>query len=122
MVNRLPDVFAIPSEVKTTSTFSCSRDLVLIRNELTPPAKWPPARVIAIHPGRDRITRVVDRQSGRQRWAECSGLSVQAPDAESISSPLAIYDARERAAPLSALRASLYRPPIYIYVMMADGV
>ena len=35
-------------------------DLVLIRNELTPPAKWPLARVTAIHPGGDGITRVVD--------------------------------------------------------------
>ena len=36
----------------------------------------------------------------------CSGLSVQASDAESISPPLVIYEARERAAPLSALHAS----------------
>ena len=35
-------------------------DLVLIRNELTPPAKWPLARFITIHPGSDGITRVVD--------------------------------------------------------------
>ena len=35
-------------------------DLVLIRSELTPPAKWPLARVTAIHPGSDGITRVVD--------------------------------------------------------------
>ena len=35
-------------------------DLVLIRSELTPPAKWPPARVTATHPGNDGITRVVD--------------------------------------------------------------
>ena len=35
-------------------------DLVLIRSELTPPAKWPLARVAAIHPGSDGITRVVD--------------------------------------------------------------
>ena len=34
--------------------------LVLIKSELTPPAKWPLAHVIAIHPGRDGITRVVD--------------------------------------------------------------
>ena len=35
-------------------------DLVLIRCELTPPAKWPIARITAIHPGSDGITRVVD--------------------------------------------------------------
>ena len=35
-------------------------DLVLIRSELTPPAKWPLARVAAIHRGSDGITRVVD--------------------------------------------------------------
>ena len=35
-------------------------NLVLIRSELTPPAKWPIARVTAIHPGSDGITRVVD--------------------------------------------------------------
>ena len=35
-------------------------DLVLIRNELTPPAKWPIARITAIHPGSDGLTRVVD--------------------------------------------------------------
>ena len=35
-------------------------DLVLIQNELTQPAKWPLARVNAIHPGSDGITRVVD--------------------------------------------------------------
>ena len=35
-------------------------DLVLIRSELTPPAKWSIARITAIHPGSDGITRVVD--------------------------------------------------------------
>ena len=35
-------------------------DLVLLRSQLTPPAKWPFARVTAIHPGSDGITRVVD--------------------------------------------------------------
>ena len=35
-------------------------NLVLIRSELTPPAKWPIAGITAIHPGSDGITRVVD--------------------------------------------------------------
>ena len=35
-------------------------EIVLVRNELTPPAKWPIARITAIHPGSDGITRVVD--------------------------------------------------------------
>ena len=35
-------------------------ELVLVRNELTPPAKWPIARISAIHPGRNGFTRVVD--------------------------------------------------------------
>ena len=35
-------------------------DLVLIRSELTPPAKWPMARITAIHQESHGITRVVD--------------------------------------------------------------
>ena len=35
-------------------------ELVLVRYELTPSAKWPLARIITIHPGSDGITRVVD--------------------------------------------------------------
>ncbi|XP_076284633.1 uncharacterized protein LOC143211095 [Lasioglossum baleicum] len=34
-------------------------DLVLVRDERTPPAKWPLARVTALHPGKDDVTRVV---------------------------------------------------------------
>ncbi|XP_076294560.1 uncharacterized protein LOC143215865 [Lasioglossum baleicum] len=34
-------------------------DLVLVRDERTPPAKWPLARVTDIHPGKDDVTRVV---------------------------------------------------------------
>ncbi|XP_071579556.1 uncharacterized protein [Temnothorax nylanderi] len=34
-------------------------DLCLIRNEITPPSKWPLARITAMHPGTDGQTRVV---------------------------------------------------------------
>ncbi|XP_071650743.1 uncharacterized protein [Temnothorax longispinosus] len=34
-------------------------DLCLIRNEITPPSKWPLARITATHPGADGQTRVV---------------------------------------------------------------
>lgn len=34
-------------------------DLVLIRDEALPPAKWPMAKIIEKHPGKDGITRVV---------------------------------------------------------------
>ncbi|XP_076301671.1 uncharacterized protein LOC143219688 [Lasioglossum baleicum] len=34
-------------------------DLVLVRDERTPPARWPLARVTELHPGKDNITRVV---------------------------------------------------------------
>ena len=74
---------------------------MLIRSELTPPAKWPLARVTIIHPGRDGITRVVDLRRGTttlrrpiakvtrsyasnprikdpvwRRWAEYSGFNL----------------------------------------------
>jgi len=38
--------------------FSIGR-LCLIRNKLTPPTKWPLARIIAVHPGKDGLVRVV---------------------------------------------------------------
>ena len=34
-------------------------DLVLITNELSPPADWPVARVIELHKGSDGLVRVV---------------------------------------------------------------
>lgn len=34
-------------------------DLVLVRQETTPPARWPLARVIDVHSGHDRLPRVV---------------------------------------------------------------
>ncbi|XP_076294567.1 uncharacterized protein LOC143215872 [Lasioglossum baleicum] len=34
-------------------------DLVLVRDERTPPANWPLARVTELHPGKDDVTRVV---------------------------------------------------------------
>ncbi|XP_046142834.1 uncharacterized protein LOC123988088 [Osmia bicornis bicornis] len=34
-------------------------NLVLIKDERTPPSKWPLARVTQLHPGRDNLTRVV---------------------------------------------------------------
>lgn len=34
-------------------------DIVLIRDELTPPTHWPLARVEELHPGRDGLVRVV---------------------------------------------------------------
>ncbi|XP_015124592.1 uncharacterized protein LOC107046482 [Diachasma alloeum] len=40
--------------------------LVLIMDEREPPAKWPLARVIKIHPGHDHLTRVVTLRKGHQ--------------------------------------------------------
>ena len=34
-------------------------DLVLIKNEISPPAQWPVARVINVHPRKDGLPRVV---------------------------------------------------------------
>jgi len=33
--------------------------LCLIRNEITPPTRWPLARIVDIHPGEDGLVRVV---------------------------------------------------------------
>ncbi|XP_015122055.1 nuclear pore complex protein Nup54 [Diachasma alloeum] len=41
--------------------------LVLITDEREPPAKWPLARVIEIHPGQDNLTRVVTLRKGHQK-------------------------------------------------------
>ena len=51
------------------------------------------------------------RSSIWRRWAEFWEFDVQTPDAESVSPPLAIFEAHERAAPLSAHQASLTAPP-----------
>ncbi|XP_063994494.1 uncharacterized protein LOC135172057 [Diachasmimorpha longicaudata] len=40
--------------------------LVLISNEQEPPTRWPLARVIRIHPGRDNLTRVVTLWKGNK--------------------------------------------------------
>ena len=55
------------------------------------------------------MSRIEVRSPVWRRWAECSGFSVQTPEVKSVSSPLAIYDARDRAAPVSALRMFPYR-------------
>ena len=34
-------------------------DMVLVRSESTPPTKWPLARIIKVHPGKDQLVRVV---------------------------------------------------------------
>ncbi|XP_029172208.1 uncharacterized protein LOC114941390 [Nylanderia fulva] len=34
-------------------------DLCLVRSEITPPSRWPLARILRLHPGDDGITRVV---------------------------------------------------------------
>lgn len=34
-------------------------DLVLIKNEFTPPTRWPLAKVTEVHPGKDDLIRVV---------------------------------------------------------------
>ena len=47
-------------------------DLVLVRSEHTPPAKWPLARVTAIFPGSDGLTRVVDLRTATLRYAALS--------------------------------------------------
>ena len=38
-------------------------DLVLIRNELQAPTKWPLAKIIKLHPGKDGLSRVVTRKT-----------------------------------------------------------
>ncbi|XP_076298608.1 uncharacterized protein LOC143217847 [Lasioglossum baleicum] len=50
--------FHSASKWRTTSPPFRVGDLVLVRDERTPPAKWPLARVIELHPGKDDITRV----------------------------------------------------------------
>ncbi|XP_063994589.1 uncharacterized protein LOC135172476 [Diachasmimorpha longicaudata] len=40
--------------------------LVLISNEQEPPTRWPLARVIRIHPGRDNLTRIVTLWKGNK--------------------------------------------------------
>ena len=38
-------------------------DLVLVKDELTPPTRWPLARIVEIHPGADGLVRVVTLQT-----------------------------------------------------------
>ena len=33
-------------------------DMVVVKDELTPPGRWPLARVIAVYPGPDQLVRV----------------------------------------------------------------
>ena len=46
-------------------------------------------------------------------YANCWEIGLPTPDAESVSPTRAIYDARQRAAPLSDLHASL-SPPLQL--------
>ena len=59
-LNSQYSISAVPFEVTQQKCSVAVDDLVSIRNELTLPAKWLLARVIAIHPGSDGITRVID--------------------------------------------------------------
>ena len=40
-------------------------DIVLIKNELVPPSQWPLAKVVELHPGRDRFVRVVTVETAK---------------------------------------------------------
>ena len=95
-----------------------------IQGVMTSPA-WstfarPPQRYVAPSPrSYASKSRIEVHPPVWRRWVECSGFSVQTPDAKSVSPPLAIYDARERAATLTALHASPYRPSNYLSTLTA---
>ncbi|XP_055604159.1 uncharacterized protein LOC129752396 [Uranotaenia lowii] len=45
--------------------------LVLLRDENTPPMRWPTARIIDVHPGSDGIIRVVSLQTPKAKTTRC---------------------------------------------------
>ena len=43
-------------------------DIVLIKNELVPPSEWPLARIVELHPGRDRVVHVVTVETAKATY------------------------------------------------------
>ena len=50
--------FQVPPKWHQAYTNFKKGALVLVRDERMPPTKWPLARIIDVHPGSDRLTRV----------------------------------------------------------------
>ena len=43
-------------------------DIVLIKNELMPPSQWPLGKIVELHPGRDRVVRVVTVETSKATY------------------------------------------------------
>ncbi|XP_076287403.1 uncharacterized protein LOC143212445 [Lasioglossum baleicum] len=52
----------------TTQPSLAIGELVLIKSELTPPCKWPLARIIEVHPGSDGLNRVVTVKTAASKF------------------------------------------------------
>ncbi|XP_055629831.1 uncharacterized protein LOC129770782 isoform X3 [Toxorhynchites rutilus septentrionalis] len=65
--------------------------LVLIKNENTSPMRWPTARIVDLHPGKDGVVRVVTLKTAQgvltRPVAEICLLPIEAPSAE-LAEPL----------------------------------
>ena len=108
MVDRLPDVFAIPSEVETTSVFSLSRGLAAhsqrahasgqVAHHASPPSiqgamaspAWSifvrPPQLFVAPPPRSYVFTLLneDHSPVWRRWAECSGFHINMLETESV--------------------------------------
>ena len=55
-------------------------DMVLIKDELTPPTKWPLGRVTALHPGKDGLVRVVDVRTATSQYRRALDKLIRLPE------------------------------------------
>ncbi|KMQ85255.1 hypothetical protein RF55_16299 [Lasius niger] len=76
----------LPKWWRTNATLRIG-DLCIIRNELTPPGKWPLARITALHPGDDGEVRVVTMRT--------ASTILKKPVAKIVLLPTAASDAQD---------------------------
>ena len=55
-------------------------DLVLVKDELLPPTKWPLARILEIHPGKDGLVRVVKIRTSTKTSTRSIGTLCPLPE------------------------------------------
>ncbi|XP_025266081.1 uncharacterized protein LOC112638468 [Camponotus floridanus] len=60
-------------------------DLCLLRSEITPPTRWPLARITALHPGDDGITRVVTLRTATSKFTRPLAKIVLLPGADTAA-------------------------------------
>lgn len=54
-------------------------DLVLIKDEINPPLRWPLAKITQIFPGKDKLVRVVEVSTGTKRYKRAIGRLSKLP-------------------------------------------